>query len=159
MTDQEFLELLSRHERLIYSICTTFAKGDREEMNDLYQEILCTLWENRSRFRGECSGKNWLYRVGLNTAISSWRKLTRRPTTVPLPSEMEQWLKDDAADPLKEELYKLIDRLPKADQSLLFLYIDGNSHKEIAEIMGISESNVSIRIHRIKQKLKTYNHE
>ena len=157
MTDDEFTALLTQNEWLLYHIGYTFAKGDEEALRDLYQEMVCNLWSSRSQYRGDCSMKNWMYRVALNTAISLWRKEVRRPLFVPLPDEMEQWLRDEPDDPLRVELYRLIDLLPKADQALIYMYIDGATEEEMAETLGITTSAVGVRIHRIKQKLKNLN--
>lgn len=157
MTDDEFTALLTQNEWLLYHIGYTFAKGDEEALRDLYQEMVCNLWSSRSQYRGDCSMKNWMYRVALNTAISLWRKEVRRPLFVPLPDEMEQWLRDEPDDPLRVELYRLIDLLPKADRALIYMYIDGATEEEMAETLGITTSAVGVRIHRIKQKLKNLN--
>ena len=159
MTDDEFTALLAQNEWLLYHIGYTFAKGDREALRDLYQEMVCNLWSSRGQYRGDCSPKNWMYRVALNTAISLWRKEVKRPRAVPLPDDIEQWLRDEPDNPLYDELYRLIDLLPKADQALLYLYIDNNNEVEIASILGISPSAVGVRIHRIKQKLKNMHSE
>ena len=156
MSDEEFTALLSQNEWLLYHIGYTFAKGDAEALRDLYQEMVCNLWSSRSQYRGDCSPKNWMYRVALNTAVSLWRKEVRQPRVVPLPEEMEQWLRDEPADPLRDELYRLIDLLPKADQALIYMYIDGASEVEMAETLGITTSAVGVRIYRIKQKLKKW---
>lgn len=153
MDIDEFLKLIAQHERLIYSICGTFAKGDREAMRDLYQEIMYSLWRSREHYRGDCSPKNWLCRVALNTAISLWRKDSVRPKLIPLPQEMEQWLTEENHTGMYDELYGLIDLLPKAEQALLFLYLDGASEKDMSEALGISTTAVGVRIHRIKKKL------
>ena len=157
MTDDEFTALLTQNEWLLYHIGYTFAKGDEEALRDLYQEMVCNLWSSRSQYRGDCSMKNWMYRVALNTAISLWRKEVRRPLFVPLPDEMEQLLRDEPDDPLRVELYRLIDLLPKADRALIYMYIDGATEEEMAETLGITTSAVGVRIHRIKQKLKNLN--
>ena len=154
MTDDEFTTLLEQNEWLLYHIGYTFAKGNREDLRDLYQEMVCNLWSNRRQYQGDCSPKNWMYRVALNTAISLWRKESRKPQFIPMPEELEQQLRDEPDNPLIDELYQLIEQLPKADQALIYLYIDGNSEAEISEILGISTSAVGVRIHRIKQKLK-----
>lgn len=157
MTDEEFLNVLNQHERLLYSICHTFCRADREEMQDLYQDILFGLWRSRDSYRDLCSAKNWIYRVALNTAISLRRKKSVRPVVIPLPEEMEFWLAEEGPDGLHEELYALIDQLSNADKALIFLYLDGASEHDMAETMGLSVSNIGTRIHRIKQKLKTLN--
>ena len=137
MTDDEFIAQLSQHERLLHSISVTFARGDAEVEKDIYQEILYNLWRTRDRYNGQCSIKNWLYRVGLNTAISLWRQEKKRVQTTPITPLME--------DTVAEE--------PSSPQALVFLYIDGATEEEMASVLGISKSNVGVRIHRVKQKL------
>ncbi len=153
MTDDEFIAQLSQHERLLHSISVTFARGDAEEEKDIYQEILYNLWRTRDRYNGQCSIKNWLYRVGLNTAISLWRQEKKRVQTTPITPLMEDTVADELSNPLYDELYRLIDLLSKDDQALVFLYIDGATEEEMASVLGISKSNVGVRIHRVKQKL------
>ena len=153
MIDDEFIAQLSQHERLLHSISVTFARGDAEVEKDIYQEILYNLWHTRDRYNGQCSIKNWLYRVGLNTAISLWRQEKKRVQTTPITPLMEDTVADELSNPLYNELYQLIDLLPKDDQALVFLYIDGATEEEMASVLGISKSNVGVRIHRVKQKL------
>lgn len=153
MTDDEFIAQLSQYERLLHSISVTFARGDAEVEKDIYQEILYNLWRTRDRYNGQCSIKNWLYRVGLNTAISLWRQEKKRVQTTPITPLMEETVADEPPNPLYDELYRLINLLPKDDQALVFLYIDGATEGEMASVLGISQSNVGVRIHRVKQKL------
>jgi len=154
MTDDQFIAHLEQYQRLLHSISVTFARGDADTEQDIYQEILFNLWRYRHRYNGDCSVKNWFYRVGLNTAISLWRKEKKRPPTTPITSALADLTPDIPADPLRQELYRLIDLLPKDDQAVIYLYIDGASEAEMASVLGISTSNVGVRIHRIKQKLK-----
>ncbi len=130
MTDDEFIAQLSQHERLLHSISVTFARGDAEEEKDIYQEILYNL-----------------------TAISLWRQEKKRVQTTPITPLMEDTVADELSNPLYDELYRLIDLLSKDDQALVFLYIDGATEEEMASVLGISKSNVGVRIHRVKQKL------
>lgn len=153
MDEDEFLALLAQNELLLYSICISFSKGDAERVRDLYQEIVCNLWSAHGRYRGECSPKNWFYRVALNTAISLQRKERVRPATIPLPEDLELLIIEEQDDPIYEELYMLIEQLPKVDQALLFLYIDGATEEEMAAVLGISPSGIGSRIYRIKKKL------
>ena len=119
MTDDEFIAQLSQHERLLHSISVTFARGDAEVEKDIYQEILYNLWRTRDRYNGQCSIKNWLYRVGLNTAISLWRQEKKRVQTTPITPLMEETVADEPSAPLYDELYRLIDHLTKNDQALV----------------------------------------
>ncbi|MBR1835465.1 MAG: sigma-70 family RNA polymerase sigma factor [Bacteroidales bacterium] len=154
MTEADFIANLAQYERLLHSISVTFARGDTDAEKDIYQEILYNLWRYRDRYNGDCSIKNWFYRVGLNTAISLWRKDKKRPATTPITDELSDHLADTPADPLRRELYRLIDLLPKDDQAIVYLYIDGASEEEMASVLGITKTNVGVRLHRIKNKLK-----
>lgn len=153
MTDDEFIAHLLQHERLLHSISVTFARGDADAEKDIYQEILYNLWRTRNRYNGQCSPKNWLYRVGLNTAISLWRQEKKRVETTPITPLMEETIPDEPSNTLYNELYQLIDLLSKDDQALVYLYVDGATEEEMADILGISQTNVGVRIHRVKQKL------
>ena len=153
MSDDEFLAQLSQYERLLHSISVTFSHGDTEAEKDIYQEILYNLWRTRDRYNGQCSVKNWLYRVGLNTAISLWRQESKRVKTTPITPLMEETVADEPSAPLYDELYRLIELLPKDDQALVYLSVDGVTEEEMADILGISPTNVGVRIHRVKRKL------
>ncbi|MBR3724183.1 MAG: hypothetical protein IKN11_02180, partial [Bacteroidales bacterium] len=100
MTDDEFIAQLSQHERLLHSISVTFARGDAEVEKDIYQEILYNLWRTRDRYNGQCSPKNWLYRVGLNSAISLWRQEKKRVKTTPITPLMEDTVADEPSNPM-----------------------------------------------------------
>ena len=152
--DSEFDKMLKENMGIILSICATFTGRKTDKMKDLYQDIVCRLWEGWGKFRNDSKVSTWVYRVALNTAISLWRKESRKPQFIPLPEELEQQLRDEPDNPLLNELYQLIDLLPKADRALIYLYIDGVSETEMASILGISPSSVGVRIHRIKQKLR-----
>ena len=89
----------------------------------------------------------------------SGAKKTGDPNSYPCPTKWSSSCATNPTTPLLNELYQLIDLLPKADRALIYLYIDGNSEAEIAAILGISPSAVGVRIHRIKQKLKDLNTE
>ena len=151
---KDFVERLRRNEAVIYKICMMFTDRQPENVRDLYQEIVCNLWRNRKRFKGDCSDRSWFYRVGLNTAVSQFRKRRRRPLLVELSPEIEQSLEDEAKDERIDELYAMIGSLNDADKALIMLYIDGVPYAEIAQIAGISYASATKRISRIKEKLK-----
>ena len=106
MTDDEFIAQLSQHERLLHSISVTFALGDAEVEKDIYQEILYNLWRTRDRYNGQCSPKNWLYRVGLNTAISLWRQEKKRVKTTPITPLMEDTVAPGVGVPLHRRRHR-----------------------------------------------------
>ena len=149
---QTFLRLIAQHSMAIEHVCRTFGGSCREDREDLRQEIVLRLWTGCGGFRGESKGVTWVWRVATNTAIN-WRKQrSREVPTEPLP---EYDCAEDVAEREELELLNsLIVRLPVADQRLLRLYLDAWKLGEIAEMMGMSETNVQTRIGRIKDKLK-----
>lgn len=149
-----FTAHIGSHERLIYKVCAVYA-ADGEERKDLFQEIVLQAWAAYPRFRSDSSFGTWLYRVALNTAINHQRKGRNKHKqsvdfqAIDLP---------DTIAPDDEEryrlMYELIGRLSDMEKALVMLYMDDYSHQQIAEIMGISLSNVGTRLGRIKEKLK-----
>jgi RNA polymerase sigma-70 factor (ECF subfamily) len=149
--EKEFLEMMRRYSSMIYKVARIYRNKDYS-LEDIYQEIILNLWKSYPSFRGDSISSTWIYRVALNTCISFFRKSNRRPTLMELSSEMNLEYKDSSTE--VRELYDLINQLGKVDRALIFLYLEDRPQKEIAEIMGISVSNVSTRINRIKEKLK-----
>ena len=153
--DQEFVQLIQENQGLIYKITTIYTR-DREEQNDLYQEIVYQTWKSFDQFKKASKPSTWLYRVGMNTAITHLYQSKKKVTAVPLEGLRVEIA--DEKDPIKEEkitqLYAEIRKLNLLDRGIVFLYLEGKNHEEISEIVGISISNVGTRMSRIKQKLK-----
>lgn len=157
-----FLALLDAHRALLCKVCRVYARteADRE---DLHQEILAQLWRALPRFRGEASETTWLYRVALNTAISYYRRSRTRRQYVPDDEATpETWQAtcpgpDEALAERErlDRLYGAIGRLSDAEKALVVLYLEDRSYREMADVLGLSESNVGVRLHRIKKKLAT----
>jgi RNA polymerase sigma-70 factor (ECF subfamily) len=131
--------------------------NDRDDSEDLFQEIVLQLWRSYPAFKADAKVSTWMYRIGLNTAITRLRKNSRKPLTQSLSIE-HQNLKDPLPQRIDieygEELQTAINMLNKLDKALVMLYLDEKNYKEIAEIIGISESNVGVKINRIKKKLQ-----
>lgn len=149
-----FVSLICQHERLIHKICGLYAQS-AEDRKDLAGEIILQLWRAFPRFSGAAKEGTWLYRVALNTAITHLRSSRRRPHA----SESEALLLHIADTPEGDDatflrLHQVIRQLPQLERALVLLYLEDRSYAEIAEIMGISVSNVGTRIGRIKDKLK-----
>ena len=124
-----------------------YAPSERE---DLYQEIVMALWQSIDRFEGRSKETTWIYRVALNTALGLKRK--KLPVTESLTG-----YETAADDPQRDEMdwvYSRLRTLNSVDRSLVLLYLDGNSYEDIAEVLGISSSNVGAKINRIKTKLR-----
>lgn len=130
---------------------------DRQDSEDLFQEIVLQLWKSYSGFKGESKVSTWMYRVALNTAITRLRKAKRRPDNQRIIHDNAN-VADGATDRLDlqydAELQLAINTLNKFDRALMMLYLDEKSYSEISEIMSITETNVGVKINRIKNKLK-----
>lgn len=157
--ETEFVQTIKQHEPLIYKVCYLFAHRDREEglamddVRDLYQDVVCALWQSRRRFRGDSTVKTWIYRVALNTVVSHHRRKIKESILRPMPDNLADSLPYSDNDEMIDRLYLLISRLPAKDQKLVYLYIDGLSTVEIAQTLGISPSAAGVRLHRIKKTL------
>ncbi|HPW67465.1 MAG TPA: sigma-70 family RNA polymerase sigma factor [Salinivirgaceae bacterium] len=155
----EFEKMISENRSLILRICRFYnAWNEKEAIEDLYQEIVLNLWEGYPKFinNQRCKPSTWLYRVALNTALLQKRN-ERKITYIPLNNQTLSETCSDDNDLQINVLYRLIEKLNSEDKTIIYLYLDDLSHKEIAEILGISETNVGTKIHRIKSKLKKLN--
>ena len=126
---------------------------DADEVNDLFQETLINLWLGFSNFKGESSIRTWIWRVSLNTCISSERKKSKLHT-VPLSMDINLYEDTDEDSRQIQMLYNRINRLKPFDRAIVLLWLDNLSYDEIAAIVGISVKNVSVRLVRIKDELK-----
>lgn len=151
----EFVEILLQCRGTLLKVCLHFTRRGHDEMWDLYQDIVAALWESWPGFRGESKPGTWVTGVALKVAATHHRRARRRPDFEALDAAAFDRLADEASDPVFERLYQLIDRLGIDDRALIFLYLDRFTVKEMADITGLSESNIKQRIHRIKLKLIT----
>ncbi|WP_340202094.1 RNA polymerase sigma factor [Ascidiimonas sp. W6] len=155
-TKDEFVKLIKEHEGVIFKITTVYT-DNRVDQQDLYQDIVYQLWKYFDSFRNESKFSTWMYRVALNTAITRIKKEKRRGKNVEI--DQINSIETAAPNPLLEERLKLmyaqIRKLNDLDKGLVLLLLEGKSYQEIAEISGISASNVGTRLSRIKQKLKS----
>ena len=143
--------MVTNHTALIDKICRSFCGENIEDNEDLRQDIILNLWRGWKRWKPNHKPITWIYHVAMNTAISWRRNRLKQIETQPLYDyDIPQ---DDNNKEAIEQLYNLILQLPAYDQKLLQLYIEGWSGTEISKMMQISESNVTTRIARIKEKL------
>ncbi|MCS4434747.1 RNA polymerase sigma factor [Aquiflexum gelatinilyticum] len=153
---EHFTKVIKANEGLIYKI-TTLYTDEKQDRKDLYQEIVYQVWKSFGSFQEQSKLSTWMYRVALNTAIFHLKKTKKRPDTIPFEFEMESLIAED--DKVEEEriklLYEQIQQLNLLDKGIILLFLEGKSHEEIAEIVGISTSNVGTKISRIKEKLKS----
>jgi RNA polymerase sigma-70 factor (ECF subfamily) len=150
----EFLQMLSQCEGILIKVCRYFTRRRPCDFRDLYQEIVCTLWELWPTFRGESKPSTWVTRIALNVAGQEIRKRKRMPLFVEYDAAIHDILSDEATDLRYQSLYRLIDNLQDDyDRKLLFLYIDCHTLREIADITGTTEAAVKQRLYRIRQQL------
>ncbi|WP_281543255.1 RNA polymerase sigma factor [Maribacter aestuarii] len=154
--ETEFAELIRKHQGLLFKVTSIYTdnKTDRE---DLFQEVVYQLWKSFDSFRNESKITTWMYRVAMNTAISQLKKRKRRPDAVPISDTVLSYSENsnEEYEERLRSLYKHIERLNVLEKGLMLLLLEGKSYKEIAEITGLSDSNVGTRISRIKEKLRT----
>lgn len=161
--EQQFLELVRANEARLRRICRVYTR-DPESCKDLQQEILLQLWRSLPSFAGASSADTWLYRVALNTALSySRRRPDRRETPLELDTtDAEQSGESPTTDELlenaeqRERLYAAIDRLGSVDKMLVTMYLDDRSYRDMAEVLGVTENLVGVKLHRIKKSLAAW---
>ena len=150
----QFTKMVKEYRKTIYTVCYFFSK-DTEEVNDLYQEILINLWKGFPNYRGESSLKTWIWRVSLNTCSNQERKKKSRIQTVPLSIDIDLYNDDDAGSRQIQMLYDRINQLDVFDRAIILLWLENMTYQDIADVVGISVSNVTTRLFRIKEQLKS----
>ena len=150
--EKEFAKLIRENKGTIYTVCYMFSK-DEDEVSDLFQEVLVNLWKGLDKFRGDCSVSTWIYRVSLNTCISIDRKKKKFGNRIPLNINVNLFEDNDNDTKQIRQLYDRIHTLGPIDRALILLWLENMSYEEIGAIVGISVSNVSTKLFRIKQKL------
>ena len=150
----QFTKMVKEYRKTIYTVCYFFSK-DTEEVNDLFQEILINLWKGFEKFRGESSLKTWIWRVSLNTCNSQERKKKSSVQTIPLSVDIDLYNDDDAHSKQIQILYDRINRLDVFDRAIILLWLENMNYQDIADVVGISLSNVTTRLFRIKEQLKS----
>ena len=150
----QFTKMVKEYRKTIYTVCYFFSK-DSEEVNDLYQEILINLWKGFEKFRGESSLKTWIWRVSLNTCNNQERKKKSSVQTIPLSIDIDLYNDDDVQSKQIQMLYDRINRLDVFDRAIILLWLENMNYQDIADVVGISLSNVTTRLFRIKEQLKS----
>lgn len=152
--EREFLHLIEKYKAIVYKIANLYAQN-AEDRKDLFQEIMLSLWKAYPTFKGNAKVSTWIYRVSLNTAITNYRKVQKRPVYEPifnLPEIKVEEVNHAQVEQLNV-LYQAIETLNKIDKAIIFLYLEEKSYQEISQIMGITSANAGMRIKRIKKKL------
>jgi RNA polymerase sigma-70 factor (ECF subfamily) len=151
----DFVELIEVHKKLIYKVGQMYCKNETDR-EDLLQDIVYNLWISFPKFEGRSKITTWIYRIALNTAITTFRDNVKRPLNV----EYEPFIThltddyDDSLDELSSQLYTAINNLGKIDKAIMTLFLENYSYDEISEVVGLTKTNVATKISRIRLKLK-----
>jgi len=155
--DELFLTVIEQHKGIIYKIANSFKK-DEDDKKDLMQEIILQLWRSFASYDEKSKFSTWMYRVALNVAIASYRQEKRKNEIITtMPESIIALADEDNSTGQEYELsllQKFISELKELDRALMLLYLEERSGKEIAEILGLSETNIRTKINRIKEQLK-----
>jgi RNA polymerase sigma-70 factor (ECF subfamily) len=151
-----FIEMLEVNKGIVFKVCNTYCR-DKEDQKDLAQDIIVQLWRSFPKYAATRKISTWMYSIALNVAISYVRKTTTRRKHTPVIDTVFVDIAHDYQETNSEDLQLLkqfINELDELNKALIILYLDGNSHEEIAAILNISRSNVGTKINRIKKTLK-----
>ena len=152
ITEREFTQLVHEQKSTIYTVCYMFAR-DKDEAVDLFQDVLINLWKGIGKFRNDSEISTWVYRVSLNTCISADRKKRKMPTTR-LDMNIDLFDDDDTDSRQIQVLRQRIQRLQPLDRAIVLLWLESLSYQEIADIVGLTPKNISVRLTRIRLQLK-----
>ncbi len=156
-TEKDFVKLINENHGLIHKVCFLYERND-ESRKDLFQEIVLQLWRSFPTFKGQAKITTWMYRIALNTAISSLRKTSRIPESTDL-NNLRFQIADDDESASRREQYQMLEnaikQLSEIEKAMIMLYLDEIPYEEIAETLGITQNNVRVKMNRIREKLKT----
>lgn len=155
---ERFVALLDQHKRILYKVANAYCR-QRDERADLIQDIVLALWQSFPKFDGRAQFSTWLHRVAMNVAISFYRGERRRiRNAVPIDAfTLDLVAADELFDTASDDMHalqQLLCRLDDVNRTLVLLYLEGYGHDEIANVIGISSSNVATRINRIRTQLQ-----
>ena len=152
---ERFQTLLEGHKKILYKVCNAYCRN-RDDREDLAQEITLQLWKSFGKFDGRCQFSTWMYRIALNVAISFYRRESSRTRHVLSGDAHLLQIRDETESPSAELLllHQFIASLDPLNKALVLLYLDGNSYQEIGEVLGIRETNVATKLSRLKMKMK-----
>ncbi len=151
--EKEFLEVIHDHQKIVYKVCRLY-RDNREDQEDLFQEIVYQLWKSYPGFKGESKVSSWIYRIALNTAIAVYRK---SKISIDYYQEFPERIhpsNEKTISENEERLFWALRKLNDTEKAIISLYLEDFSYREIAAITGLSENNIGVRLNRIKNKLK-----
>lgn len=150
--EKAFIGMIQQNERVIYKVCSFYISED-STLGDLYQDVVSNLWVAYPKFRNESAVSTWIYRIALNTCISGIRKEMRKPQRVSFSQLSDVFEQPEDMSAEIKEMYRLIHQLKIVERAIILLYLEEKSYQQIADIVGLTVSNVAVKLKRIKEKL------
>lgn len=147
---ERFEGIYQRYYPMVFQICYGYFKGDEVVAKDTSQEVFIIIWKNLKKFKGKSSIKTWIYRITVNTCLGQIKADTRRKEAL---DQMQMDHREEQLDDSISRLYKAIGQLNKTDRLIIMMVLEKEKQRTIAEILGIEETNLRVKIHRIKIKL------
>lgn len=157
--EAQFKEIYNQNKKKIYHLCLGYT-GDTDSASDLLQETFIKVWQSLDKFRNQSQISTWIYRIAVNTCLTHLKSEKKLPKDELSPHIIDQ--KAEVHDEQNEQiklLYQSISELEENERLIITLVLDEIPYHEIAEISGISEGNLRVKIHRIKQKLSEIYHK
>ena len=152
----EFIGRITENQGAIHKICNVYV-NNREDRKDLKQEIILQLWKSYPGFQRKSKFSTWMYRIAFNTAITNVRNSKKHPIVEVLSGKEQNFPAREDTDYRNDDinnLFNAIAKLKEVEKAIVMLYLEENSYKEIGEVVGITEKNVSVKLVRLKEKLK-----
>ncbi len=155
----DFVAVVNEYQPLLRRVCRLYC-ADADDRQDLFQEVVLQLWRAWPKYVPQANAKlsTWLYRIALNVAISNLRQRTRRPQPTSLKDEalhLTQVTEPPGYEPEEmAALYRAINRLSEVDKAFVLLYLEERTYEEMADILGITQNNVRVKMHRVQDKLR-----
>ncbi len=153
--EKDFLGLLQKHKGILHKISRIYLDAP-EDREDLIQEIILQLWKSFGSFNEQSQFSTWMYRVAINTAILFYKKENKRIDNQPINDgiDIKNEENDNTQNTQLEHFYKAVQNLNQIEKAVIFYFMEGKSHKEISENLGISEVNTRVKLKRTKEKLQ-----
>ncbi|MEJ5961636.1 RNA polymerase sigma factor [Pedobacter immunditicola] len=153
MDETQFLSLIKEHQGIIHKICRLY-RDIREDREDLFQEITFQLWKSHQAFKNDAKVSTWIYRIALNTAIATFRKKKRTIEYYPVLPDLPEEQPCEELAIRQERLFGALKQLDDGDKAIITLYLEDLSYQQIADVIGISENYVGVKLNRIKIKIQ-----
>jgi len=153
MNEIQFLALIKEHQGIIHKICRLYRES-KEDREDLFQEIIFQLWKSLPGFKGDAKISTWIYRIALNTAIAVFRKNKPKIEYASVLPDMQEEQQSEELALRQERLFAVLKQLDDSEKAFITLYLEDLNYQQIAEIIGVNENYVGVKLNRIKNKIQ-----